>query len=151
MTEKVDKQLNDLKDQKFKYNDKIYVFRDYCEEDHLVIIKTNGSPIEIRDTEIEEFLKEIQIKNPEDQFNWVNYKPKLNGNDKLALRSTNINLTYKKSDTQVKVENALLDMLKKVSDDPKHIPQAKAVVDISNAFVKMEKSQIDLMKIMKRK
>lgn len=53
---------------------------------------------------------------------------------------------YEPTDTQKKVQDALLSMLDKVQTNPEVIAQAKSVCDIANTMINMEKSQFEMMK-----
>ena len=72
----------------------------------------------------------IQTKNPEPE--------------KIDLQ------IYEPTSTQKEIQTSLVDMLKLVKSDPKHIPQAKAVCEIANTMVNMEKAQIELMKLARK-
>lgn len=96
-------------------------------------------------SEIRNFLNLIEIIEAKEPF-------KANLNDNESLPSTNnkkINLSvFEPTETQLKTQKALTDMLDKVlAGDKDAIPQAKAVCDIANTMVNMEKSQIQLMQL----
>lgn len=96
-------------------------------------------------SEIKNFLNLIEIIEAKESF-------KANLNDNENLPSTNnqkIDLSvFEPTETQLKTQKALTDMLDKVlAGDKDAIPQAKAVCDIANTMVNMEKSQIQLMQL----
>lgn len=96
-------------------------------------------------SEIKNFLNLIEIIEAKEPF-------KANLNDNENLPSTNnqkIDLSvFEPTETQLKTQKALTDMLDKVlAGDKDAIPQAKAVCDIANTMVNMEKSQIQLMQL----
>jgi hypothetical protein len=65
--------------------------------------------------------------------------------------SSNIEvLNYKPTKENVQVKEALMDMLKKVSASPNTIPQAKAVCDIANTMVNIQKNEIQMIQMVNR-
>lgn len=57
---------------------------------------------------------------------------------------------YAPTEENLKVKSALLDMLDKVTRNPAHIAQAKAVCDIANTMVNIQKNEISLIQMMKK-
>lgn len=57
---------------------------------------------------------------------------------------------YKPTKENVQVKEALMDMLKKVSTSTNYIPQAKAVCDIANTMVNIQKNEIQLIQMVNR-
>lgn len=49
------------------------------------------------------------------------------------------------------IKTALLDALKRVQGEPGFIPQAKSVVDISNAMINLQKNELQAISMMNRK
>jgi len=58
---------------------------------------------------------------------------------------------YQPSAESIAIKNALSDMLTKVSQSDKYIPQAKAICDISNTMINMQKNEIAIVQLMSRK
>lgn len=54
---------------------------------------------------------------------------------------------YRPTKENTIVKEALMDMLKKVSSSPHAIPQAKAVCDIANTMVNIQKNEIQLIQM----
>lgn len=57
---------------------------------------------------------------------------------------------YNPTAENVLVKNALMDMLKKVSTSSSAIPQAKAVCDIANTMVNIQKNEIQLIQMVNK-
>ncbi len=73
-----------------------------------------------------------------------------NNNDSENDQNTQI-VGYTPTKENTKIKDALLDMLDKVSKNPVHISQAKAVCDIANTMVNIQKNEIALIQMMKKK
>lgn len=110
------------------------------------LIFTKERTFNLLNSEVERFLKSIDISmkmvaefNPKQQ--------KKIKQETLPAEKVDLNV-FEPSESQKKTQEALSDMLDKVlSGEKEAIPQAKAVCDIANAMVNMEKSQIALMQI----
>lgn len=48
------------------------------------------------------------------------------------------------------IKNNLLEMMEKVKGDPRCLPQAKAMVEIANAIVGVQKNQIQMVQLLKK-
>lgn len=101
-----------------------------------IMIFTETKTLEFLPSEFEEFIN--TIVKVEDNFPTP---PKKN---ELFIEKAD-KLIYHNPVTET-LQNSLLEMLGKVKEDPKNIPQAKSVIDISNAFVNLEKLNIKASK-----
>ncbi|WP_026730182.1 hypothetical protein [Flavobacterium denitrificans] len=57
---------------------------------------------------------------------------------------------YKPTKENIIVKETLMDMLKKVAANPSAIPQAKAVCDIANTMVNIQKNEIQLIQMVNK-
>lgn len=143
--------LEQLKGKTFKLGQfdpsikKKYTLNDIKYNDVSTVLFTDKRTFNLLKHEIKNFLNLIEVVEAKEPF-------KANLNDEKNLPSTNtqkIDLSvFEPTETQLKTQNALTDMLDKVlAGDKDAIPQAKAVCDIANTMVNMEKSQIQLMQL----
>lgn len=110
------------------------------------ILKTDKKTIVLNEFELIDFLKEAQIvtKTAKSPFQL----PSDDRHNMPMHRQDPIQLSiYEPTPAQKKVQDALLIMLDKVQEDKEHITQAKAVCDIANTMVNVERSQIELIKL----
>lgn len=114
------------------------------------IIFTKERTFNLLNSEVEHFLNAIEIADKM----VAEFKPKQHQKMKqetLPAEKVDLNI-FEPSATQKKTQKALSDMLDKViSGDANAIPQAKAVCDIANTMVNMEKSQIQLLQLATKK
>lgn len=167
MTKEVELKLNGLVHKTFRYQGNKYELKRYRPKDDKMVLETNRRTFVLFNKELEQLLNEIEVVDvPE------GYRPKISvetgklnfdddNND--DYRSTppplsesqadqlKVNLqVYNPTELQKDVQESLRVMLKKVMDDKEAVPQAKAVVDIANTLIQMERNQISLMKSVKR-
>lgn len=84
-------------------------------------------------------------KLPEDTI----LKNEIESKEKADAISADV-LPEKTTSQSTKMKDALMDMLKMVKTDPKHIPQAKAMVDITNSIVNIQKVELQAIEMQKR-
>lgn len=114
------------------------------------LIFTKERTFNLLNSEVKEFLSSIEIADKM----VAELKPiKHNKRKKETLPAEKVDLNiFQPSETQKKTQDALTTMLDKVlKGDANAIPQAKAVCDIANTMVNMEKSQIQLMQLATKK
>lgn len=110
------------------------------------VIFTKERTFNLLNSEVQHFLNTIEIADKM----VAEFKPKQHKKMKqetLPAEKVDLNI-FEPSATQKKTQEALSNMLDKVlAGDANAIPQAKAVCDIANTMVNMEKSQIQLMQL----
>ncbi len=155
MTTELKEQLDKLTGETFRWEGQMYQFKNHRESAGKIVIETDKRVFVNYPNELEKFLQDITLVE-----NFSTFKPNLPvletapkaKNDTVATVPEKIDLAiYKPTDTQKRLQTALLDSLKLVMADAKHIPQAKSVCDIANTMVNIEKNQIALMNTAKRK
>lgn len=110
------------------------------------VLKTDKRTMVLNEYELTKFLQEVQViaKSAVSTF-------KLPKDPKGIITPPNketIQLSiYEATPAQKKVQEALLTCLEKVQKDKEWITQAKAVCDIANTMVNVERSQIELIKL----
>jgi len=118
------------------------------------VIYTDIRTFNILNSELSTFLNQIQIIESNEAFKpkketiMKSIESKKQLDDLQSKSKEKVNLTiFEPTEAQIRIQNALVDMLDKVQKNDKYIPQAKAVCDITNAMVNMEKSQIQLLQL----
>lgn len=146
MNESQIKKLDNLIDKNIKYKEKYYLIKKYKTVNSLLMVITNSTTFNFLPTEIDPFLDELIFHEVAD-ITPINWEPTIKENT-LPVKSNNTKVdlaVFEPTESQKAIQNSLIEMLEKVKDDPKNIPQAKAVVDIANAMVNMEKTQIQFI------
>lgn len=87
-------------------------------------------------SEIEAFLENVSEPKEKDFRSMQLVSPV-----SLALSS------YQPSAENVELKASLMEMLAKVKTNPEVIPQAKAVIDIANAVVNIQKTELEMIKL----
>jgi hypothetical protein len=144
--------LEALKNQSFRLSEwqlednKIYKLNNFRETQSNVILLTDKRTFNLLISEIEDFLEAIEIyKHKEGFIPTTNTEPQ----NFPSAQKQNINLVnFEATETQKKTQKALSDLIDLVlAGDQTAIPKAKAVCDIANTMVNMEKSQTELIKL----
>lgn len=150
MTTEILAELESLNSKTFKYNGKLFKYKNHKQVGFNIVIYTDKQTFNFLPSSIKDFLNEIElIKEPIN----LTYKTALPNQekDKQSSPIQKIDLAfYEPTDAQKKLQEALLKSLELVQDDPKHIAQAKSVCEIANAMVNIEKNQIALMNAVKK-
>lgn len=116
------------------------------------LIEDDEKPIKYKLPEItsEQLQKNEQMENqkitPESQEkeNQVTTKSEVQVSNNIEV------MNYKPTAENALVKESLMDMLKKVSASPSAIPQAKAVCDIANTMVNIQKNEIQLIQMVNK-
>jgi len=85
--------------------------------------------------------KKIAEESAEKEENKVATTPATTDSSEISVTN------YQPTKENVIVKETLMDMLKKVSANPSAIPQAKAVCDIANTMVNIQKNEIQLIQM----
>lgn len=145
MTAVQEKQLNELLNKQFTYKGKVITILSFKDVAGTTVIKTDGRTIALKANEIETFLSQL-----------VEYVPKIksftaeNDSEIETLPSTPVNFNYEKTPIHKKLEKSLSEMIDKVVDNKKAVPQARALCDIANSMINLEKQQINFLKATKQ-
>jgi len=150
MTTELDKKLDDLINKAFKIKNLVYKLNSWRQTAGKFILETDRRTFVLYTKELEDLLLEINIVE-----NHTSYKPSLPtiadkgepGSHEIKKISLDF---YEPNNTQKELQEALLNSLKLVQENPKHIPQAKSVCDIANTLINIEKNQINMMNAAKR-
>ena len=142
MTDIQEQKLLDIAGKAVKHEGKIYDVKNFKENERNLIIFTKQRSFVFQPSQLDAWLETIEIVENSSKAFLPATKPE-SKSDKVNLQ------IYEPTESQKAVQNSLLDMLEKVKADPKAIPQAKAICDIANTMVNMEKAQIQLMNLAK--
>lgn len=154
MTEHQIEKLDKLIGVTINYQGKDYLVKNYKNNHGTVVIFTKQRTFNFLTSELDTFLDNIYMPTTEKNTNLgiqVNNQKK---NQELPVveKAYKTSLAiYEPTESQKEVNKTLLEMLKKVKEDPKAIPQAKAVCEIANTMVNLEKAQIQLMQLAQRR
>lgn len=155
MTDKLEQQLLNIRGEYIKYDTKTYGVINFKKMTGSIVIYTDKRTFNFLNSEIDDFLENIEVIETKQPFKANIAASAFNidsSTEKLPTIKENKSLAlYQQTDAQKQIQSSLLDMLKKVQENPKIIPQAKAVCEIANAMVNMEKTQIQLLRLSKRK
>ncbi|WP_425628843.1 hypothetical protein [Cellulophaga lytica] len=108
------------------------------------VITTDRRTIVLEPTEVDAFLNQIQIVQPKKEFT-PTIAPGNNASGKTSLD------LYQPTAVQQQVQSSLLTMMDKVMADKENIPQAKSVCEVASTLIKLERNQIDLIRIVQPK
>ena len=135
----------------FKYEGSNFKLIEVKQNMSKYILKTDRRTFVLTLSELRNFLYDLELVEHQPAF--VNKSvslPKAKDPESSPEKTIDLQI-YTPTDTQKKIQDSLIAMLEKVQTDPKAIPQAKAICDIANTMVNMEKNQINLMNAVKRK
>jgi hypothetical protein len=114
------------------------------------VVKTSKKTMVLKPHEVVYFLDNLDVvtdaqrKKPFALSNEIVGQP----NSKQLPTSIKQNLSiYEPTQAQKKVQEALLNMLDKVQNNPEHIQQAHSVCLLANTMVNVERSQIAMMQL----
>lgn len=139
MIQETKDQLEALIGNTYIYKNKTITIKSYKDINGTIAILTDKQTITKYNTEIKKFVSELKyIKSN------VLEKP----TSHLPVKKQNISVSYsfQKSEIHTKLENAISDMIDKVQGNKEAIPQAKALCDLANATVNIEKQQLNFLK-----
>lgn len=147
MTKEIEVKLEVLKNKYFKYNGVDYEYKGFKPVGANIIIYTDKKTLNFFPSELDGFLEAITF-----QETAIEDRQKLPSKYKDVVVSSKTSLDiYEPTETQKKLQEALLSSLSKVQESPNHIPQAKCVCDIANTLINMEKNQIALINATKKR
>ena len=137
----------------FKFENSKFQLNEVTEKLGKFVLKTDRRTFVLTSVELQSFLEDISIvENVPFIPTLHKEKQEVTKPEKTETTTETIDLQiYTPTDTQKKIQDSLIAMLEKVQTNPEAIPQAKAVCDIANTMVNMEKNQINLMNAVKRK
>ena len=121
----------------FKYKGKVITLKSYKDINGTVAVLTDKQTITKYAYEINNFVQQLE---PTDML------PSAPDDKGSSPAETPQSFSYQKSPIHIKLENALSKMIDQVEASEKAIPQAKALCDITNSMVNLEKQQILMLK-----
>lgn len=104
-----------------------------------ICIYTHLTPLHFYETEIEEFLNSLTDPVSKD------FRDKA-----LVSQNTRMLQGYSPSAENIEIKAALMETLAKVKTNPVHIPEAKAVCEIVNTMVNVQKTELEMIKIINK-
>lgn len=143
MTDKQTQSLNSLVDTRIKYEGRLYDITNFKETQRNIVVFSKQRSFVLQHQELDNWLESVKILETK-EFDFPSIKQP-EETEKVSLQ------IFEPTQAQKDVQEALLDILKKVKTDPAIIPQAKAVCEIANTMVNMEKTQIQLINLAKRR
>lgn len=166
MTNETKQKFDSLKGKSFIDKQKlVFKVSGYKEfESGTVVITADTKTVNLLPQEFQAFfdsLKEVDpgiiIPEPTDKIKFPEVKTHVVSSEKKLPEAKNENTTTTElvdqnqvTSQSVTMKNALMQMLEKVSADPKLIPQAKAMVDISNTIVNIQKVELQAVDLAQR-
>lgn len=149
--------LEKLVNKKVNYKGEKLIIKSFRFVSRNTVLSTNKRTMVLKEHEVESFLNTVNIIEETKQAKLTinNLKEKketpMTENKKIPETNNRTSLAiYEPTESQKKVQDALLTMLDKVQEDSSLIPQAKAVCDIANTLVSIEKTQIQLHQLSRK-
>lgn len=150
MLQELEQKLESIVNHTFKYEGKIYKAQSFKSTGVTIVLFTDRRSFAFHPTEMEEFLNKIEL-NPEASEPFIPSVQSKRDDIQTHKHDQKVSLAvFEPTDAQKKIQASLLDMIDKVASDPTAIPQAKAVCDIANTMVNIERSQIQLMNLARK-
>lgn len=153
MESNIIEQLEDLKNQNFKLGNwspidkKVYTLNNFKVLESNIVLFTDKRTFNLLKSELPNFLNSILAYTEKPGFvaktsEGDNLPEKPNESPSFSM------VNFEPTETQKKTQQALSDLIDKVlAGDKDSIPKAKAVCEIANTMVNMEKSQTELLKL----
>ena len=126
---------------KVTYKSKAFTITNIKSVANKTVVSTDSQTFVFFPSEYIAFLEEVKLVTLDTR----EFRPHVTSQQQEAVK-TNLAI-YEPTASQKKVQDALINMLDKVQNNVEYIPQAKAVCDIANTMVNMEKTQIQLMQL----
>lgn len=101
-----------------------------------ICVYTHKTPLHFYESEITEFLESLTDPISKD------FKEKA-----LMHQNTKALHGYTPSAENIEIKSTLMEMLAKVKSNPVAIPQAKAVCEIANTMVKIQRTELDMVRM----
>ncbi|RUT68664.1 hypothetical protein D0817_20095 [Flavobacterium cupreum] len=141
MKDKINIELNKIIGKSFNYNGEDLYFERFKEiSTGKICVFTHKSTLHFYESEIEGFLKNLTDCKVE------NFREKA-----LVSQNTKALSGYTPSAENVEMKATLMEMLAKVKSNPNAIPQAKATCDIVNTMINIQKTELDMIKMVSDK
>ena len=116
-------------------------FQKFKEIEDVVTVFTTSRNLNLLPEELEEFLQKLA-----DPVSTVPQTMK----DGNTLPAATFQLEgYTPSPENAIIKTTLMDALKRVQGDPTYIPQAKAIIEITEAVVNVQKSEMQMLQLLK--
>ena len=135
MDANISKQLDELVDKVFFYNGKNYKTVKWKLVAGMYCIVTTSETLQFFPSKIQEdFFDKIEDEEAGEII------------QKFSKPVEKVNVVALPSENTT-IKETLLETLKKVKENPDYIPQAKAICEITNAMVNVQKTEIDMIKL----
>ena len=135
-------QLQTLVNNTYNYKGKTLTIKSFKEVSGTYVLLTNGQTLTCYSSELENLIRQLVLVKTSTQTQVAVTEDK--------LPEVPVQFTYQKSQTHTKLENALSAVLDEVKADEKAIPKAKALCEIANAMINVEKQQLAFLKATKQ-
>lgn len=130
--------LQELKGKTFNYENKNVTLENFKHVSGIYVLFM-PNPRNFLEFELESFFKEIVI---------LDDKMPIPTNKQFIISQKDM-VYFEPTKANEDVKNALLDAIKQVKENKNFIAQARAIVDISNAMVNIQKAEHDFIKLSK--
>lgn len=136
--------LNSLQGKRIKYNkEKLTVIRYKIISSGRIVVQCQEKTLTFFESDLEEFLEDLEILQQDLQIsNTGTTQSKENNNDSLIF--------YTPTAENKELKETLMDMVRKVKDDKNYLENAKQVCNIANAMVKIQKAELEHIKLKNR-
>ncbi len=140
MKDSINIALNKIVGLSKNYNGEDYYFERFKEiSSGRICIFTHKTPLHFSELEIPEFLESLTDPISKD------FKDKA-----LMHQNTKALNGYTPSAENVELKSTLMEMLAKVKGTPAAIPQAKAVCEIANTMINIQKTELEMVRMISR-
>ena len=115
-------------------------FQKFKEVEDVVTVFTTSRNLNLMPEELEEFLQ--KLADP------VSTVPQTMTDGSMPATQLE---GYTPSPENAIIKNSLMDALKRVQGDPNYIPQAKSIIEISGALIDIQKTEIQMIQITRKR
>ncbi|MBU2923031.1 hypothetical protein KO504_16905 [Winogradskyella psychrotolerans] len=135
-------QLEALVNNTYNYKGKTLNIKSFKQVSGTYVILTSGQTLTCYPSELESLIKQLVLVE--------SYQAVAPPSQTGKVPEVPVQFTYQKSNTHIKLENALSTVLDEVQKEEKAIPKAKALCEIANAMINVEKQQLAFLKATKQ-
>ncbi len=140
MKDTINIEINKLLGKSYNYKNEDLYFESFKEiTTGKICITTHKKTLTFFESEIPEFLEELK------ECKSLDFRDKA-----LVSQNTRALAGYTPSAENVEMKATLMEMLSKVKSNPEAIPQAKAACEIVNTIVNVQKTELDMIRMVNK-
>lgn len=151
MTEDVFNTLEQLKGKTKKYNGKEITINGFKEVHENIVVFTNKQTYNFLPHEIHQFFDDLKEPKPKKDKKFMPTTTNQNNVVKTEPNQIVVN-GYRPSKENMQLKESLMDILKDIKESPtkQNIEKARAICNVANTVVNIQKAEIQLINTLKR-